>query len=386
MMARATEGPAVPPRRGPGQTRGLAEAEGLRIWRLLAAGAPAPADFETAALAAFARRLTHLVGPALAAHVLAPVAAGGAVPGLEAEALSENRLANRFRRGRQLASLRSLAAAGIEVAVIKGLATAHQLYAEPEARVAGDLDVVVRAADRDRLVAHMLDQGCRFRPAVRTQPWGWISAASYVPLITPDRLVELDIHVEPDCYPLYRALTAEALFAAAEPLEADGTMLRVPTPTHALLLMASNAAKDKFGARAVKAMLDAQRLLAARRPVDWAEARALARRGRFAKPFRAFLALAAALGAPAAAVPADLAAPPGGLAGAEFRRALRAWVTLFPGPGSGRLALLRRELLLSAEPRVAAVNNWLRVSGLVRPRSGLPPPPAERPASRGEGR
>src|SRR5690606_2264719 len=162
------------------------------------------------------------------------------------------------------------------------------------------------------------------------------------PFVSADGGCNLDIHVAPDCYPLYLGLDTDALFAAARPFAADGRALLGPSDAHALLLCAPNAATDKFGPFAARKHVDALRPLSLRADLDWKEIGRRLRARRLVLPARAFLALLCALGAEEARVPAALRRPPGGLRGGEYRRVLADTLALYPAE-PGLPAVLRRE-------------------------------------------
>lgn len=344
--------------------------EGSGIWALITdpEGCAPPAD--PAALDDAAGRLADFVSPAFAALVLAPAAARLGRPLIDREAAAKSLLLNRFTRHVHIRWAREIAAAGIECVYIKGFANAHTLYDDPDARVTGDLDLVVRRDGRDRLVAYLMGKGFAFRGGTGKR-WGFISDASYVPFVSADGACNLDIHIEPDSYPLYRGLDAEALFAASRMALAGDLDIRVPCPEHALALSISNAAKDKLGPFAVKKAIDAIFLLRRAEGIDWARLDTLLGRARLRRPARAFFALLLGLGLPPGLVPAAMSRPLGGLAAAELARALASWRTLFPGE-AGLGATFRREVLLCADLPTAIHNNWLRIRGLMRPASGTP--------------
>ena len=217
---------------------------GAAIWRAVAAGRPAGALDATAVA-----RFCQFASPAFAALLLG-------APAIDPVALEQSRLANRFADATHRHWLALVLAAGIDVLAIKGFALAYQLYDDPPARAVGDLDLLVRAGDRDRLIALLGAAGFTFR-ALPTPPWGFISTASYMPYVSADGACNVDIHVHPDCYPAYRSLTTERVFADAVALHAGEMAFRAPSPGHAFLLCATNAAKDKFGPFAARKLVDA---------------------------------------------------------------------------------------------------------------------------------
>lgn len=343
------------------------------LWRAVARGGrpEALAQDRIAAGHTALRRFADLVSPALAASLL-PMPPGGPdwADLLEGDALRQSRLLARFAHRAQFAALGAIAEGGFECIVLKGFANAHRFYPEPEARIVGDLDILVRPGDLAGLVAHLGAAGYRFRGAP-PRLWGFISEASFLPFVSADGGCNLDLHVEPDCYPLYRGLGVEAVFRAARPLDADGLRIRVPASEHALALCLSNAVKDKLGGYALRKAIDALLLLRMVRDLDWDAVETILRNGRLIGPGRAFFALLEALGLAPGLVPRHLGRPPGGPAAGEFRRVLAEWRALFPEePGLARL--LRREALLCAAPGVTLRNHWLRLKGLAVPGSGLP--------------
>lgn len=332
---------------------------GIPIWQAIAAGEPPGAPPDRAALDRFA----ELASPALADHLL-----GGGV--LDAGAVHQSRLNNRFRMAGQRECLAEIGRAGIEVVAIKGYALAHTLYDPPEVRAVGDIDILVRASDRDRLLAHLLDRGYVFEPLPRP-PWGFISEASYAPFVSPDGVCNLDVHIHPDCFPAYRSLTTDLVFAAARTLEGSGGVtFRAASPSHAFLLCATNVAKDKFGPFAARKLADAMRL-ARTGTIEWDRLDTLAGEGGYAIPYRIFLRLLVDLGLDASHLPDAARAPVPARLAREYARMRDDTLALYPRE-YGLLATLRRELLLSTEPAVGLRNAWSRIRGLARRDDGVP--------------
>lgn len=303
-------------------------------------------------------RFAAVVSAALADHLLGP---GHVAPA----AVVQSRLVNRFNAVTQRNALAQIAETGIDCVVLKGVAFAHTLYPVPELRTIGDLDILVQQHDRDRLIASLRTLGYAFRLLPRP-PWGFISTASYMPFVSADGACNVDIHVQPDCYPAYRSLTTAHVFAAARSVEAAGLTFRVPSDTHAFLLCATNAAKDKFGVFAARKIVDALLLLHRGGP-DLDAVRGFAEAGGYSLPVRVFLALLAALGG---ALPGATVALPRRSRG-EFARLLHETQCMYPEK-PGLLATLRRELILCTEPAVGVHNGLRRLIGLVRPGTGVP--------------
>jgi len=341
------------------------------IWPLVSRPDDAAVPPDTDAVHAMAKRFARFASPVLAEHLLAPVAARLGRRLIDEADCRASRLGNRFNLAQQRHWAAEIVGAGIEVAFLKGFANAHTLYPDSELRTQGDLDLLVREAARDRLIDLLSARGFRFR-ASRPSPWGMISDASYLPFVSVDGACNVDIHIQPDAWPAYRSLDAARLFARTREVTAGELAIRVPCPEHVLVLCVTNAAKDKFGPFSVRKVIDAIVLLRGAPALDWDEVLGLARDGGFAKPMRGFFLLLARLDLPPAAMAGAPLDPLDGLAGRELDRVAAEFRALFPDE-AGAAALLRREIALSAEPSVAARNLWRRVSGLIRPRPGLPP-------------
>ncbi len=335
----------------------------LSCWRLIADPRRPLDEAALQDLPAWSARLCEFIGPALAAELTAPAASALGAPPVDPVAAESSRKLNRYTRAAQEACLAEIARAGFDCVAIKGYALARQIYSDPDLRTTGDLDLVVRLQDRAPLLELLDAAGYVFRPEP-AKPWGFIADASYAPYVSRDGGVNLDIHIQPDSYPLHLGLDCDALFAAAR---RDKSCL-LPDPSHSFLLLASNAAKDKFAPLAMKKFVDALVMLRQDPDLDWQEIFERAARARMTRPLRVFLRLLSCLGAELPGAPADSAGWSG-----EFARTLRPLAELDSGAELGVAGLIRRELLLSAEPRVAARNLWLRTRGLLHPRSALPP-------------
>jgi hypothetical protein len=316
-----------------------------------------------------ARRLAALVSPALAQFLLAEAERRLGIALVDAGTARQSRLFNRLNAARQARWVNALDAAGFRFVCLKGFAAARTLYPDAALRSTGDLDLLVRRRDLAAVIDFLARHGFAF--ASGPQPrWGFISDASFVPFVGPDG-ENIDLHVHPDAYPAHRSLTTEQVFQAARRISATDAAFLAPAPEHVFALCATNAAKDKFGPFAAAKLIDAARLLAAEPGLDAAAVAGLAAAGGFAKPTRVFVALLAAMGAETRGISGVLGPPPRGISGREFRRLVASWQALFAVP-DGPGAVLRRELLLSTEPRVGLHNTIARLAGLVRPRSGVP--------------
>lgn len=302
--------------------------------------------------------------------LLAACAPDGKQPGPVAPGLArQSRLLNRFVRTNGLHWLRLALDAGVPVLAIKGLATAHALYPDPDFRAMSDADLLVRRSDLSRLLDVYGEAGLHFRPATAASPWGFVSDASFQALTSADEASNVDLHVHPDGWPLHRALDTEAVFAkAVECPLADGP-LPVPCPLHMLIMTISHAARDRFQIETAKSFVDTALLLRLHgAALDWQRFETICERAWLIGPASAYLALLGALGGDLSAVPERLRRAP---ASPEFTRALETLARL-DTTVPGAWARLRREALLSSAPRVFLLRTLLRLKGFVRPNSGLP--------------
>lgn len=329
---------------------------------------PLPADiFE---LQRAAKLLADLVSPVLADFLLAPVGARLGRSLVDPQAVARDRIAARFALSQQLKWAAFLAASGIEIAFIKGFANAHLFYPDPVLRMQGDLDILVRETDLARLIALLADEGFRFQPAPLNS-WGMISDASFVPFVSADGACNIDIHIQPDCYPAHRSLNAERLFRDARPISVGECSVLMPSPEHVLILCATNSAKDKFDLVCLRKAIDAIVALRTAPSVDWNEIVDLARTGGFLLPLRVFFAVLLELGLDPGSLPELLRTPIAGLRRRAMRQVVAQFRLLFPDEPPLTM-LLWREALLCAEPSVAWHNLLLRARGLIRPVSGIP--------------
>jgi len=303
------------------------------------------------------------VGPGQAAAALAAAEGRHALGQLAPKSQVEQArlLALRSRHWQEQA-LRLLQAAGIETVVLKGLWLAERFYAEPLRRIGDDLDLLVRPAQLAEAIGCLQQEGWQFAGA--TLPaWGSIARVSLRPLAAPDRSTAVDFHLEADEWPFSRALSNAAVFEQAMILERRGLVLRGLSDEACMLLLASNAAKDKFGPFALRKAIDALFILR-RGGIDGALLHSLAERGRLLRPLATLLALLVRLGLPAETLPAGQRPPVGGLV---FDRLVRDWQDLFR-PLPGRWRGLWRELYFGAGWQVAAQRNLGRLRGLLRHR------------------
>jgi hypothetical protein len=362
--------------------RDLAGAAG---WKALLGG---PADFsgiDRRALEAWAGRIGDLLSPALADDLLKPASRVAGDPLVQPGRAAKAGLYNRFLLQRQTEAVRLVRDSGVRFLCMKGFALAHLVYARPEARIVGDVDLLVAPQDLPKAAAALAERGFAAMPIASR--FGFISEASFLPVVSGDGQVAVDLHVAPDAWPAGRALTAEAVFRNAVPFGAGGMDLHGPSPEHAFFLLITNTAKDRFGPEGVRKVVDAAMLLKAHPGLDWDEVGALAQRGGYQGALAAFLHLMELIGhtpgAPARlrqAVRRPFANREIGSLARLYRRA--------EVPQLGFWAKFRRELLLGPAPVSVLQINLKRLYGVMRPRTGLPPGMPERrgPRSRTEAR
>ena len=337
------------------------------IWPAIADPERCPLPRDMAEARASADRLADLVSPALAQHLLAPVERRMGNPLVDPVRTIKGLLLNRFNRRAQVDCARRLNEAGIPIVYIKGFASAHTLYATPDARIAGDLDALVEKGDLLRAVTLLEAAGFRFRQEVKAR-WGFTATSSYVPFVSADGSCNLDLHTAPDSDPLDRVLTAAQVFAEARPMDVDGMVLCAPSPEHFLVIAVSNIAKDRFGFFAAKKIIDAGRLIG-HAPLEWERSMSILARAGLANAALAVFALLSDLGFPG--VPVEFAWRPHGAAGREYARVLAETRALYPSVESA-LGALRRERLLGGGWPVLVRRNARRLAGLIRPMDGVP--------------
>jgi hypothetical protein len=145
---------------------------------------------------------------------------------------------------------RVAAAHGVPVVPVKGVLTAHILYADPSTRPMVDVDVRVRARDLDRLCAAGQEHGWRLVERSRA----YCTAAFEV----EGERVELESHLGP---PGFCRITADDLVArATEHVEPFGVPHLQPEVHDHALLMLVNVFKDQLVEASHHALLDLVRI------------------------------------------------------------------------------------------------------------------------------
>ncbi len=345
---------------------------GRALWTaILEPDAPlVPCD--DSALAGAAARFAHLSSPTAAAWLAQSLSARH--PGLfDSADIERAHQFTRFHRARAFAALAPVQAAGIDVLVLKGMATASRFYPDPLIRLMGDVDLLVRPADISRLCDLLEGDGFRFLKSSDTPLWGLSSESSFHPLVAADGQFMFDLHIAADDYPVSRALDIEMVFATAQPIDVGGLTLRAPSDDHLFLLALTNAGRDKFGPDSVRTLVDVVAALTrADFQPDWDGLAALAARGGFLKPVTLAVNLLARLGLRPERLPQRLIQPYRGLAGWAFDALFADYLTMFAhSPTKWHLQM--RDWLAISAPDVLMHRNWRRLRGMARPWSGLPP-------------
>lgn len=356
--SRTDQSDTAPAETGMGASPSIPE----NVWAILARRASDARHVPAPLAPAVWWRFADLTSPATAAaFFIAPEEAAGAV--------RQAQLHNRFLRLAGLKMVARLRDEGLDPILLKGAAAAYRLYAAPDDRGLSDVDILIDRDCLSRTIAVLREEGLEFREPQSRARWGFVSDASFQPVLDSAEATNVDLHVLPDAWPVRHGLSTRAVLDAAVELSTEVGPVRAPHASHALLLAATHGARDLMGAASTKGMLDTLLLLAGRAgPVDGDEILWRARRGGFLPPLRAWLSLAGRLGAPLEALPAALTTAP---AGRELERAVQEFETLFPDD-PGLWARLRREICLSAGPRIAGYRNVRRLVGLIAPNQGIP--------------
>jgi hypothetical protein len=125
---------------------------GAAGWTALLGGSPDLAGSDRADLAAWAGRIADLLSPALADHLLASLQQE-AGPLIAPERAAKAWLYSRFLRQRQIEAVRLVQRSGARFICMKGFAFAHMIYGRPEARIIGDVDLLLDPEDLGKAAA-----------------------------------------------------------------------------------------------------------------------------------------------------------------------------------------------------------------------------------------
>lgn len=341
---------------------------GLALWRALLneqalsqQSPPIPVDLS--------ERFCRLFGPALVANA-APEA-------VDASLVKQARLLNKLSSRRQNQAITALLDQGHHLVAMKGFASSRLYHRDAEARITGDLDLLVAPAEIGAVVQTLLDQGYAVTTDLPMPPWGFVSEASFLPMTSPDGLVDIDLHILPDCFPLALGLSTDAVFERARSVQLMEHEIKVPCPEHMLLIALSNATKEKLGPQSVKSLLDCGRILASEPTLDWELLDATLSSARLETPARVTFAAIRYLRGETESGPSKNA-----VLAAQFQVAMDDLETGFAEGFSFRRKLAR-EIFLTAEPRVTLRRLGDRLIGLVSKGSGIPPGADTVPKARG---
>lgn len=233
-------------------------AGGTALWQSVLTGYPP--DILAPGIKSAFQRFSSVVGARYALHLL-----GNPQGLLPVAQLDEERSWARLQFFQTDQFLRDLSGAGFDFLLLKGQALARVLYPDPSLRLSEDVDLLVREDQLPALLQWLQDKGFVLQ-ALPARPWGFMSDSSFWPLMSPDRRIALDLHLQADAWPFHRGLPAQEIFAQAQCLPESG--LCVPCREHLLLLLISNAAKVKFGPNAWRRACDLALLLRAPGAID----------------------------------------------------------------------------------------------------------------------
>jgi hypothetical protein len=179
----------------------------------------------------------------------------------------------------------ALAKAGVDTALLKGLAYERTLYAENGARPTSDVDLLVR--DRDRATAFAVLDRLGFTPRAAAPGF---DDPDYHEVAWRRAGVEVDLHMALAPY-VRCAIDYPSVWAAMRPLPIGAAKAFTLSPQHAAVFHALHMAIDHFDVPALY-LIDLARLLPTR--ADVAAAEATARRWRCRRPLETSVVLAAA--------------------------------------------------------------------------------------------
>lgn len=246
----------------------------------VAAGVEPPGDAPTVGrTAARWARERDLVGPAYAwAKRLDPALA---------EALRADALGAAAATGLHLRTVdeveRRLAAAGIEMALLKGAATASWAYADPSLRPMTDIDVWVRPESMEPATACLLELGFRRDPGLAARPDALQRESGGERIFVAARggAARVELHYSP-FQGWWTRRTAvpdvEGTWGRSEPL-GPGRHARRLAAEDAVIQAAVHAVAGQFSQAPLRGLLDIA-VIARRTPVDWGAVASRAERWR----------------------------------------------------------------------------------------------------------
>ncbi|HEX4405460.1 MAG TPA: nucleotidyltransferase family protein [Polyangia bacterium] len=179
----------------------------------------------------------------------------------------------------------ALAKAGVDTALLKGLAYERTLYVHSGARPTSDIDLLVR--DRDRRAAFAVLDGLGFEPRAAAPGF---DDADYHEVAWRRHGVEVDLHMALAPYARC-AIDYGAVWSMMRPLQLGAAHAFVLAAEHAAVFHALHMAIDHFDVPGLY-LVDLAHLLPT--GADVAAAGAIARQWRCRRPFETSVALAAA--------------------------------------------------------------------------------------------
>jgi hypothetical protein len=183
------------------------------------------------------------------------------------------------------ACVAALAKAGVDAALLKGLAYERTLYAHNGARPTSDIDLLVRESDR-RAAFAVLD-GLGFEPRAAAPGF---DDADYHEVAWRRAGVEVDLHMALAPYARC-AIDYDAVWSKMRPLPLGAARAFVLAPEHAAVFHALHMAIDHFDVPGLY-LVDLARLLPS--SADVSAAGAIARAWRCRRPFETSVRIAAA--------------------------------------------------------------------------------------------
>lgn len=290
-------------------------------------------------------------------------------------------LTTRLLRRRGVELCVALERDGVPCVAIKGLANGTAFWPFPELRAISDVDLLFTPADLPRAVVWFRDHGFRAvlpdfqdpheRTFLRRLARKMLRGEGGCPVISPGRDYVVDVHEYAERNPVPRTMETEEILAASTLVPTPWGGLRVPSPTHTIIIAALHAHRSYYGASQAKTVLDG--ILVARRHPDEVAERVLAQaqHGAFRQRVLFFFDLARAFCRedPLPTVPAWR---PGLLAG-RLRDAATAQVTLREDRTPSERTKLHQYYALADTFGEYTLEHLTRLRSLTRPWSRIPP-------------
>jgi hypothetical protein len=147
-----------------------------------------------------------------------------------------------------LVAAAALADADVEYVAFKGSHVAHALYSAPDLRPRADVDVLVRAAERQRASDALTAAG--FTPSVHVRGSLILGQWHFEHRAPGGARIPIDLHWRPFApLVLATAIDVDAVFRSAESITVGERAIRVPAHAHALALAVLHVAAHHAGSR-----------------------------------------------------------------------------------------------------------------------------------------